>query len=461
MSKRKFSLISSGTVATTGRDICFLCQQNSREKLICPSKSTQKDKYVGYKTLVDDLLQFASNGLLDLSLNRLVENENSVLETLISKQASFHKTCRNHLQRKSEELKNVHENAEDENCVINSAEPSDIKRRRSTRQLNSIEKNCLFCNREDSKENLGQVMTFKLDLRVRHGAKLLNDFDISTKIGDGDMVAMEKKYYNHCLCAFYKRVNNVTKNEIQMENDNNSVFYGTVSSEVINHIKKTFETSTGSHPIFLLAELRELFNKTYQRYTNEVYSVHHTRFRNDLLKNMPSLTALKNIVLTTNDSTMETFFENLERCREDDGKCLLKAAKIIRQDLFGSNSLFNGNFHYSSQELSVSKSLLVLFRMILEGTNISSESSYATNQVALSLAQLIKFNSVKRKRRETTICPCHKLSQKTPLPVYLGLMIHSKTRMKGVIEKLATLDLSIAYNRVSEIQQQVVKQEIK
>ena len=51
--------------------------------------------------------------------------------------------------------------------------------------------------------------------------------------------------------------------------------------------------------------------------------------------------------------------------------------------------------------------------------------------------------------------------KRTPLPVYLGLMIHSKTRMKGVIEKLATLDLSIAYNRVSEIQQQVVKQEIK
>ena len=54
----------------------------SSEKLICPSKSTQKDKYVGYKTLVDDLLQFESNGLLQLSLNRLVENKNknSLLE---------------------------------------------------------------------------------------------------------------------------------------------------------------------------------------------------------------------------------------------------------------------------------------------------------------------------------------------------------------------------------------------
>ena len=149
-------LVSSGTVATTDWHICFLCQQNSREKLICPSKSTQKDKYVGYKTLVDDLLQFESDGLLDLSLNRLVENENSLLETFISIQASFQKTCRNrydryYLQCKLEKLKNVHKTAEDENCAVNSAEPSDIKRRRSTRQLNSIENDCLFCNKEDSK----------------------------------------------------------------------------------------------------------------------------------------------------------------------------------------------------------------------------------------------------------------------------------------------------------------------
>ena len=88
---------------------------------------------------------------------RLVENENSILETFISKQASFHKTCRNRCDRS-------HETAVDENCAVNSAEPSEIKRCRSTKQLNSIENNCLICNKEDSKENLRQVMTFKLDL---------------------------------------------------------------------------------------------------------------------------------------------------------------------------------------------------------------------------------------------------------------------------------------------------------
>ena len=108
---------------------------------------------------------------------------------------------------------------------------------------------------------------------------------------------------------------------------------------------------------------------------------------------------------------MDAFFENFI------------AAKVMRQDLFGSKNLFNGNFDYSSQEYSVLQSLLVLVRMILD---INPEFSYATNQAPLSLAQLIKFNSVKRKSRETTIRPRHTLYQETPLPVYLGLMIHSK-----------------------------------
>ena len=69
-------------------------------------------------------------------------------------------------------------------------------------------------------------MTFKLDVQVRHGPKLLNDFNLLGKTGDGDMAAIEKKYHNHCLSVFYKKVNNVTKNEIQMENDSDGVFMG-------------------------------------------------------------------------------------------------------------------------------------------------------------------------------------------------------------------------------------------
>ena len=73
-------------------------------------------------------------------------------------------------------------------------------------------------------------------------------------------------------------------------------------------------------------------------------------------------------------------------------------------------------------------------------------------------AKFKSFKNGKRNSREATICPRH-----TPLSVYLGLMIHSKTRVKGVIIKLEILGLSITYNCVSEIQEpeQVMKQKIK
>ena len=93
----------------------------------------------------------------------------------------------------------------------------------------------------------------------------------------------------------------------------NTFFTEHVWATAFDHIKKTFETSTGSHPVFFLAELRELFNKTYQQYTNKVCSVHQTRFKNDLLKYMPSLKAFikgKN-VLTNEDTAMDAFFRKL------------------------------------------------------------------------------------------------------------------------------------------------------
>ena len=91
---------------------------------------------------------------------------------------------------------------------------------------------------------------------------------------------------------------------------------------------------------------------------------------------------------------------------------------------------------------------MMLVCIILEGTTISSTIiSTATCQAALTISQLITFNSVKWKRRESTTFVRHAVSQETPLPVYLGLMIHS-----SLVDTLSSMGLSISYNRVDEIQ---------
>ena len=75
--------------------------------------------------------------------------------------------------------------------------------------------------------------------------------------------------------------------------------------------------------------------------------------------------------------------------------------------------------------------------MILEGPNTKCQSLGESSQPALTLAKLLKFNSVKHARK-TEEGIRHVKSEETPLPVYIGIMLHVKTRKKELIDRLHT-----------------------
>ena len=127
--------------------------------------------------------------------------------------------------------------------------------------------------------------------------------------------------------------------------------------------------------------------------------------------------------------------------------CLARAAEILSEDMFNNSysDLFHGTFSQACQQRSVSLSLLTLVKMILVGTNEYSHEQ-GNQQAALSIAQLIKFNSMKHGWRSTDGSVGHSIT--TPLPLYLGLLMHVKTRRKEVVEKLCALGLSVSYVRV-------------
>ena len=85
--------------------------------------------------------------------------------------------------------------------------------------------------------------------------------------------------------------------------------------------------------------------------------------------------------------------------------------------------------------------------MILEGPNARRQLTGKPSQAALTLAQLLKFNSVKHARK-TEQCTRHIKSQETPLPVYIGVMLHVKTRKRDPIDRLYALGMSISYDHV-------------
>ena len=69
----------------------------------------------------------------------------------------------------------------------------------------------------------------------------------------------------------------------------------------------------------------------------------------------------------------------------------------------------------------------------------------------MSIAELLHYNVTFRRPDRQVNLNYHSTSREPPLPVYFGLLVHAKTRKKGLVETLSKLGLSITYDRVLEI----------
>ena len=102
--------------------------------------------------------------------------------------------------------------------------------------------------------------------------------------------------------------------------------------------------------------------------------------------------------------------------------------------------------------------------MVLEGISTGNpitreEASFAEQDkipvAALTIAQLVRFNSIKRKREPTPKFKRYNVDQETPLPLYLGLMLHNRTGGEKLIDKMYHLGLSVSYKRVQQVEKTV------
>ena len=91
--------------------------------------------------------------------------------------------------------------------------------------------------------------------------------------------------------------------------------------------------------------------------------------------------------------------------------------------------------------------------MIMAGPNIKSQNLQDADgaSAALTLAQLLVFNSVKTSRSEKTTTTRHSSSRETPVPIYIAMVTHAETRKKTLIDKFYNLGLCISYDRLMQI----------
>jgi hypothetical protein len=203
-----------------------------------------------------------------------------------------------------------------------------------------------------------------------------------------------------------------------------------------------------------MAELAEKYATRLGHLTDapDLPYVHTSRLRErilDYFKDMETIKSGKEYILATKENVGKVFLARVENLYYE-ALCLSKAAKIIRKEIMSSKAVFDFQFKSGLEFSGSSKSLSSLLDMILHGTSMKKSTGNGISKTAQCLSQYIQFNTqTSTKERKEGVR--HIKDREPPLPVYLGLMIHSRTRSKELIEKLYGFSLSIFYYRVLEI----------
>ena len=267
-------------------------------------------------------------------------------------------------------------------------------------------------------------------------------------------MASDAKYHATCLAALYnasrKKDSDSNNNELDAETKR---YHARAFAELVAFIEDTLVESHDEHtsPVFKLVDLIRLYSDRLTQLGVTTPYVHSSRFKDRILVNFPELQAFKegrDILLIANDDIGIALRKAYENDAEDEAITLARAARIIHKEVINTKAQFSGTFSGNCQMEAIPRSLGTLVAMMLYGANITEQALVTPTQGFLSICQLVMFNSVKQRQKQVTR---HDKSREPPLPVYLGVLIHNKTRKRELVEKLFDLGLSVSYDRVLEI----------
>jgi hypothetical protein len=439
---------------------CILCQESSSEKVICPTTA-------GYTSLVENLNAFAEHNALppSISIERL-DDGSGLLSTFITRGAKYHKLCRNKYDvQKLNRLLTQSSNTS-ANCLAESSPNKDcatspsVMNTRSSGICVDIKTTCLFCDGESTiTSKLRSACTKDIGPKIYEQAVRMQDTKLLAKISSTDFIALEVKYHIECYTDFRNKFRKYENQDSNKDGHPYRLTYGFVISELVQYIEDMYMYNSTS-PVFRLSDITRLVVNRMKNLGIEADEsmIHRTRLKEQLLELIPGLREDKSgrdVLLIFGADVGDAIRAACEYNDVSDGMCLARAARILRRDLFMDYPKFVGSFTngFGASEC-VPPSLVHFLQALIGGQNIDngSPASKSEEAAALTVAQLIRFNSVKRKRLNRPEHIRHSINQETPLPIYIGLMIHSSTRSKSTVEKLNKLGLCISYDRLQQIE---------
>lgn len=409
----------------------------------------------GYTSLAENLVKFDKFGEIPGILKRLDEGH-GIEAAMVANNAQYHQSCRLKFNRtKLQRAEKRALKAEGESHGISAAVCK--RTRSSSTEKKDVQEVCFFCDQPAGTDMLHEAATFQLDRRVRYCATVLEDTDLLRRLSAGDMVALEAKYHTKCLVGLYNRARK-PQSEREGSTEKEREVSGIVFAELVLYMEETRQDEETA-PVFKLADLVHLYQSRMEQLGVKLDTrIHSTRLKQRLLAQFPDLQAHtkgRDILMVFAEDVGSALTKACELDSDSDAVHLARAAQIVRRHMFGEAKPFNG-FPDGCQEESVPSLLLGMVRMILEGPSIKDQME-DTTPAALAIAQLLKFNSVKHKRSHAkpSTSVRHSTAQETPVPMYVGMMLHAHTRKRELVERLSHLGMSISYDRVLHLSTQM------
>ena len=300
--------------------------------------------------------------------------------------------------------------------------------------------------------DLHEVSTKEVDCKVGKCALALKDTELISKLAPADMIALEAKYHTKCFLRLYDNA----KQAGDRQGEPADHLRGIAFADLVAYMEE-YCLEEGVNPVFKLADLASTY-KALQDQLGAVVEgrIHSTRLKTRLLSvQFPDLRECKegcNILLTFEKDIGDAIRKACEQDNFDnDAKHLVRAARVVRRGMFDTKFSFGGSFKQGSQEAAVPPSLLALINMMLEGPHIKRQTAVAANAAALSISQLLIFNSMKRRRSEISTPARHSPERETPVPLYLAMKIHAVTRSRNLLNSMFSLGLCVLYDRLLQV----------
>ncbi|CAH3026074.1 unnamed protein product [Porites evermanni] len=293
---------------------------------------------------------------------------------------------------------------------------------------------CFFCEESANVGDLRMACTMDIDSRVRSVVRKLSDFRLIFKLNTTDMSGRPP----FCLKFLVMRAREHDK-ESSSELNSQSEAHSMVLADLIAEI----QNSRHGQPhitVFKLSDLRKEYCKRLIRegLAEETQEIHSTRLKEKLIEAIPGF---KTAHSKGRELGVVSFYRRyigtivsdaFSNDNDANEMCLQRAASILREEMFTESYVVNGSFSQNCQRGSIPQTLLSLVNMILEGPKAKYQSTIKPEE-----------------------CTRYVKSQETPLPVYIGVVLHLKTLKRDLIDRLHSLGLSISYDEMLRLSSDV------